>query len=87
LFWKADLGICRNKRYKLGQPCIDEYLKLIPKSEPVEDFAGRNAVYAIKYHVLLSIMYKGGELREILIHELTTLIGMVDNSRGIVSCL
>lgn len=53
----ADLAICRNPRYRLGKRYIAEYRKLIPASEPKEDFDSRNAVYAMKYHVLLSIMY------------------------------
>jgi hypothetical protein len=53
----ADLGICRNPRYRLGKPYIDEYLKHMPVSEPIEDFHARNALYAFKYHVLLSVIY------------------------------
>jgi len=84
---EADLGICRNTRYKLGQPCIQEYHRLVPVSEPVEDFDGRNAVYAMKYHVLLSVMYKGGAFRKVLIDELMALLGKVDNDASVASHL
>ncbi|KAF2756964.1 hypothetical protein EJ05DRAFT_477178 [Pseudovirgaria hyperparasitica] len=59
-FWghhEADLGICRNPRYNLRQPAIEEYKKLHSLSEPIDEFDQRNAVYAMKFHVLLSIMY------------------------------
>jgi hypothetical protein len=53
----ADLAICRNPRYKLGPPCIREYLKRVSISEPTADFDTRNAVYAMKFHALLSVLY------------------------------
>ncbi|KFY93442.1 hypothetical protein V500_03703 [Pseudogymnoascus sp. VKM F-4518 (FW-2643)] len=55
---EADLGVCRNPPIALEKSYIKEYLKVIPASEPEEDFDDRNALYALKYHVLLSIMYK-----------------------------
>ncbi|KAK1704980.1 Fructosamine kinase-domain-containing protein [Colletotrichum lupini] len=84
-FWghnEADLGICRNPRYKLGQPCIREYLKRIPAAEPTADFDGRNAVYAMKYHTLLSIMYcfKDKSFRQTLKDELKEIIGKAAQS-------
>jgi hypothetical protein len=60
----ADLGICRNPRYKLGRPCIREYFKRVPMAEPIEDFDGRNAVYALKFHALLSVM-KDSRFRQV----------------------
>lgn len=76
---QAELGICRNPRYKLGQPCIRQYLKRVPISEPEEDFDGRNAIYAIKYHALLSIMYsKDLRFRQTLKEELTSVMRMVE---------
>lgn len=53
----AELGVCRNPRYNMGKPYIEEYLKHMPISEPVEDFDTRNAIYAMKQHVVLSIAY------------------------------
>ncbi|KAI1257280.1 hypothetical protein MGN70_000320 [Eutypa lata] len=71
---EADLAICRNPRYRLGKSYINEYLKQIPASEPTEDFEGRNAVYAMKYHVLLSIMYfKDKRFHKIAIEEMESL--------------
>ncbi|KZL79516.1 hypothetical protein CI238_05842, partial [Colletotrichum incanum] len=78
---EADLGICRNPRYKLGPPCIREYLKRVPVSEPAADFDCRNAVYAMKYHALLSIMYfKDKRFRQILADELKLLIEKMESS-------
>ncbi|KAI0016435.1 Fructosamine kinase-domain-containing protein [Xylariomycetidae sp. FL0641] len=54
---EADLAICRNPRYRLGKAYIEEYQEHMPISEPVEDFEARNAVYAMKYHVLLTLLY------------------------------
>ncbi|KAL4799119.1 hypothetical protein BDV19DRAFT_356031 [Aspergillus venezuelensis] len=39
----ANLAICRDLRYKLGAPCIDECFKRVPKPEPAVDFDKRNA--------------------------------------------
>ncbi|KAI1084014.1 Fructosamine kinase-domain-containing protein [Whalleya microplaca] len=77
-FWghnEADLGICRNPRYRLGSSYIQEYCQHIPVSEPKEDFEDRNAVYAMKYHVLLSVMYANNiKFRNIVIDEMRTLV-------------
>ena len=78
----ADLGICRNPRYKLGQPCVQEYHKRIPVSEPQADFDGRNAVYAMKYHALLSTMYRDRKFRQVLMEELKALINMAGFARS-----
>lgn len=43
----ADLGVCRNPRYRLGKPFLKEYLNRIPMAEPEEDFDDRNALYAL----------------------------------------
>ncbi|KAB5533556.1 Fructosamine/Ketosamine-3-kinase [Coniochaeta sp. 2T2.1] len=76
---EADLGICRNPRYKLGPPCITEYLRRVPKSEPAHDFDCRNATYAMKYHALLSIMYrKDRRSRDTLISELQKIVKRAD---------
>ncbi|KAL0475006.1 Fructosamine kinase domain-containing protein [Neurospora intermedia] len=79
---EADLGICRNPRYKLGQPCVQEYHKRVPISEPQADFDGRNAVYAMKYHALLSTMYKDRKFRQVLIEELKSLMNMAGAGRS-----
>ncbi|KAK3387322.1 Fructosamine kinase-domain-containing protein [Podospora didyma] len=86
-FWghnEADLGVCRIPRYKLGQACIDEYLMRVPVSEPEEDFDGRNAVYAMKYHVLLSSMYpRDANFRRVLVEELRALVEMVEADKTV----
>ncbi|KAF4772925.1 hypothetical protein HER10_EVM0007404 [Colletotrichum scovillei] len=81
---EADIGICRNPRYKLGQPCIREYLKRVPASEPAADFEGRNAVYAMKFHTLLSVMYsKDKRFRQTLRNELEEIIGKMGLSMSV----
>ncbi|KAI9375236.1 Fructosamine kinase-domain-containing protein [Aspergillus egyptiacus] len=72
---EAELAICRNRRYNLGPPCIREYLKRVPISEPKADFDRRNAVYAIKFHALLSVLYsKDTRFRQALKNELKALV-------------
>ncbi|KAK8071954.1 hypothetical protein PG996_005302 [Apiospora saccharicola] len=72
----ADLGICRNPRYKLGPAAIREYFQHVPMSEPTADFDGRNHVYAMKYYALLSVMYfKDKRFRAIFVDEMRSLIG------------
>ena len=46
-----------------------------------EDEDKRCALYAMKFHVLLSIMHSGKPaFREILVHELKTLLGTMDDA-------
>ncbi|KAH6631001.1 Fructosamine kinase-domain-containing protein [Chaetomium sp. MPI-SDFR-AT-0129] len=82
VYWghnEADLAICYNPRYKLGQPVLEEYKSLVPPSEPGADFYERNALYAMKYHVLLSIIYSdSSSFREKLMEELKLLLGKLD---------
>ncbi len=44
------------------------------------DFDKRNALYAVKYHVLLSTMYQEQNLRDILVEELRKLLGNFDRA-------
>ncbi|KAI1128019.1 Fructosamine/Ketosamine-3-kinase [Nemania abortiva] len=72
---EAELGVCRNSRYGLGEPYIEEYLKRMPISEPAEDFDTRNAIYAVRHHVLLSLIhYKDLSFRQIAIKEMKQLV-------------
>ncbi|KAJ8132264.1 hypothetical protein O1611_g1363 [Lasiodiplodia mahajangana] len=72
---EAELGVCRNPRYGLGEAYIEEYLKLMPKSEPTEDFDTRNAVYAMRHHVLLSLIYhEDPSFRQVAINEMKKLV-------------
>ncbi|KAI0143658.1 Fructosamine kinase-domain-containing protein [Xylariaceae sp. FL1272] len=81
---EADLGICRNPRYKLGKSFIEQYQTLLPISDPKADFDGRNAVYAMKYHVLLSVLYhKEDKFRKIAICEMRSLVERANNSTSI----
>jgi hypothetical protein len=72
------MAICHNPRYKLGRRCLDAYQALVPPSQPTADFDGRNAVYAMKYYVLLSVTYSDKKsFRQILVNELEALLGMM----------
>ncbi|KAI0485825.1 Fructosamine/Ketosamine-3-kinase [Xylaria cf. heliscus] len=71
---EAELGVC----YRLGKPYIEEYLKHMPISEPVEDFDIRNTIYSLKYRLLLSIInYNEPEFRQIAIKEMKQLVELV----------
>ncbi|EAQ90262.1 hypothetical protein CHGG_02197 [Chaetomium globosum CBS 148.51] len=77
---EADPAICYNPRYKLGQPALEAYSNLVAHSDPGIDFYDRNALYAMKYHVLLSIMYSDNRVfREKLMEELKILLGKLDS--------
>lgn len=53
----------------------------MPVSEPAADFERRNAVYAMKYHALLSIMYAGDpRFRQTLKNELAAFMKTVEPS-------
>ncbi|QVM07846.1 hypothetical protein D8B26_002540 [Coccidioides posadasii str. Silveira] len=56
---EADLAVCRNPRYRLGKAYVEAYRRCMPEfpSHPTEDFEDRNALYAMKFHILLSILY------------------------------
>ncbi|KAH9893767.1 Fructosamine kinase-domain-containing protein [Xylariomycetidae sp. FL2044] len=80
---EAELGICRNPRYRLGKSYLEQYQKYIPISEPKEDFDARNAVYALKFHVLLSVIHhKKPMFRQIAIDEMRSLTELVVDSTG-----
>ncbi|KAK1772834.1 Fructosamine kinase-domain-containing protein [Phialemonium atrogriseum] len=75
---EADLGICRNPRYRLGPAYMREYWKHVPISQPEQDFDGRNTVYAFKFHLLLSILYyKDRRFRKIATDEMRELVKKV----------
>lgn len=58
---------------------MEAYHELVPISEPAKDSDGRNAVYAMKYHALLSIMYsKNPSFRQILKNELADVLKTVE---------
>ncbi|ROT38107.1 hypothetical protein SODALDRAFT_279012, partial [Sodiomyces alkalinus F11] len=61
--FEADLGICLND-YQFGRSYMDAYWKHAEPSEPKKDFDTRNAIYALKHHVLMSVThYDKKELR------------------------
>ena len=82
--WVADLAVCYNPRYNLGQPALEAYKDLVVPSDPGTDFYERNALYAMKYHVLLSILYSNSNVfREKLTEELKLLLGKLDSGSSI----
>ncbi|KAI0428171.1 Fructosamine/Ketosamine-3-kinase [Xylaria sp. FL1042] len=75
---EAELAVCRNPQYRLGNSYIEEYLKHMPISEPAEDFDTRNAIYAMKCHVILSISYhEDPKFRQTAIQEMKKLVEQV----------
>jgi hypothetical protein len=55
----------------------------VPISEPVADFDKRNAVYAMKFHALLSILYfKDERFRKTLVDELKAVMVMLRLESG-----
>ncbi|KMP02587.1 hypothetical protein CISG_04219 [Coccidioides immitis RMSCC 3703] len=73
---EADLAVCRNPRYRLGKAYVEAYRRCMPEfpSHPTEDFEDRNALYAMKFHILLSILYPSdSRYRRILMDEMRQL--------------
>ena len=54
-----ELGTWRPERYKIGKPYVKAYRKHMPIGAPVEDHDDRNALYAMRYNLHASALYKG----------------------------
>jgi len=54
---ESDLGSWRAARYRLGRPFLKEYQKIMGMSEPHGDWDDRNALYSLRYDLLLSALY------------------------------
>lgn len=80
-FWghnEADLGTWRAPRYRMGRPFLEEYQKVMGISEPQGDWDDRNALYALRYDLLVSALFPktehGYKFREMAKSEMTRLI-------------
>lgn len=59
-FWghnEAELGAWRAPRYRMGHPFLKEYQKVMGISEPQGDWDDRNALYALRYDLLVSALF------------------------------
>lgn len=54
-----ELGTWRSPHYRIGKPYLRAYHKKYPKSEPVEDWDDRNALYSIMFNLHESVLYAG----------------------------
>lgn len=80
-FWghnEADLGSWREPRYRMGQPFLKEYQKLMGISEPTGDWDDRNALYALRYDLLWSALFpkteRGYQIRRLAKSEMARLV-------------
>ena len=80
-FWghnEADLGPWRAPRYMMGRPFLEEYRKIMGMSEPQGDWDDRNALYALRYDLLVSALFPkteyGRRFREIAKTEMRRLV-------------
>ncbi|KAI0153400.1 Fructosamine kinase-domain-containing protein [Pestalotiopsis sp. NC0098] len=77
-FWghnEYELSYMRPMANQWGKKYIDSYHKIIPKSEPQEDWDARQALYATRVVVVDSALYKENEsFRKILVHEIRKLV-------------
>ena len=80
-FWghnEVELGSWRAPRYKMGDPFMKEYQRLMGMSEPVDDWDDRNALYALRYDMLWSALFPktahGYKLREEAKNEMARLV-------------
>ncbi|KAI1110137.1 Fructosamine kinase-domain-containing protein [Nemania sp. NC0429] len=75
---EAELGVCRIPFLAVGEEYIREYLKLVPASEPKGEFDIRNAIYAMKHRVLLSLIHRKCPcFRQTAIDEMRKLVALV----------
>ncbi|KAI1133501.1 Fructosamine kinase-domain-containing protein [Nemania abortiva] len=83
MFWghnESDLGNMNTSRYRLGRHWMREYHKNFPVSPPEEDYGDRNAVYAIRGHLVASTLYPGNNnFRRMLIAEIKRLVEKYPN--------
>ncbi|CAF9913063.1 MAG: hypothetical protein ALECFALPRED_008620 [Alectoria fallacina] len=59
-FWghnEADLGTWSAPRYRMGRPFLEEYQRIMGRSEPQGDWDDRNALYALRYDLLVSALF------------------------------
>ncbi|KAK8030711.1 hypothetical protein PG990_000445 [Apiospora arundinis] len=49
----------RPVRQKMGKPYVEAYIQHFPPAEPIEDFDGRNALYALRFNLCSSAFYPG----------------------------
>ncbi|KAL8989416.1 MAG: hypothetical protein Q9169_008365, partial [Polycauliona sp. 2 TL-2023] len=77
-FWghnEADLGPWRAPRYRLGRSYMEEYHKHIPISTPVDDWDDRNALYAMRYDLLVSALFpEDPSYRQLAMDEMRRLV-------------
>lgn len=80
-FWghnEVELGSWRAPRYKMGDPFMKEYQRLMGISEPIDDWDDRNALYALRYDMLWSALFPktahGYKLREEAKKEMARLV-------------
>ncbi|KAF3007313.1 hypothetical protein E8E14_005157 [Neopestalotiopsis sp. 37M] len=65
----------RPARQKMGKAYVEAYLKHFPPSDPVEDFDGRNALYALRFNLCSSGLYPGNlNYREVVRNDLRELV-------------
>ena len=80
-FWghyEAELGSWRAPRYKMGPIFLKEYQEVMGISEPQEDWDDRNALYALRYDLLVSALSPkteyGYKFRKMAKSEMTRLV-------------
>ncbi|KAJ5674160.1 hypothetical protein N7462_009599 [Penicillium macrosclerotiorum] len=70
-----ELGVWRQPWNKIKKPYRTKYYLHFPRSQPVEDFDDRNALYATRVNILDSILYKGDDsYREMLLASMRGLV-------------
>ncbi|KAF7539100.1 hypothetical protein G7054_g2449 [Neopestalotiopsis clavispora] len=72
---RVEMAPWRPARQKMGKPYVEAYLKHFPASDPVEDFDGRNALYALRFNLCSSGLYPGNlNYREVVRNDLRELV-------------
>ncbi|KAI9760343.1 MAG: hypothetical protein M4579_001747 [Chaenotheca gracillima] len=71
---ESDLGSWRAPRYRMGRPFLRQYQKQMGMSVPQEDWDDRNALYALRYDLLVSALFPNSEkFRNLVLDEMRRL--------------
>jgi len=77
-FWghnEYEMGNWRQRRHKIGKKYFEAYHEIIPKSEPVEDYDDRNALYCVRFNLHYTTLYPDQpNYREAVINDMKKLI-------------
>ncbi|KAJ3535029.1 hypothetical protein NM208_g7305 [Fusarium decemcellulare] len=77
-FWghnECEIGKWRPVRFQIGQEYVEEYHKLIPKADPIDEWEDRNILYSIRFNLISSAHYAGdSSSRQLALNDIRYLV-------------